>query len=106
MSRFFKNCGHLSKVTACNLLPILALVSSHKSDLQYPLDRFSDACLDAGMKISTNKTEIKRMPRHPVQCFFQTKGVTLQQTEKFKYFGVIFSSDGRQDNQMDTHIGN
>ena len=36
----------------------LALLSSNKSNLQHTLDRFSDACLDAGMKISTAKTEI------------------------------------------------
>ena len=41
----------------------------------------------------------------PVQRFFQTNGVTLQQTEKFKYLGVTFSSDGRQENKLDTRIG-
>ena len=45
------------------------------------------------------------MSRHPVQCSFQTKKVTLQQTEKFKYLGVTFLSDGRQDNELDTRIG-
>ena len=44
----------------------LALLSSNKSDLQYALDRFSDACLDAEMKISTARTAIMCMSRHPV----------------------------------------
>ena len=44
----------------------LAWLSSNKSDLQYALDRFSDACLDAGMKISITKTEIMWMSRYPV----------------------------------------
>ena len=83
----------------------LALLSSNKNDLQYALDRFSDACLDAGMKISTAKTEIVCVSRHPVQCFFQTNGVTLQQTEKFKYPGVTCSCDGRQDSKFDSRIG-
>ena len=65
---------------------------------------FSDACLDAGIKISTTKTEIMCLSRHPVQCFFQTNGVILQQTEKFKYLGVTFSSDARQNNELDTRI--
>ena len=34
----------------------LALLSSNKSDFQYALYQFSDACLDAGMKISMAKT--------------------------------------------------
>ena len=33
----------------------LALLSSNKSELQYALDWFSEACLDAGVKISTAK---------------------------------------------------
>ena len=37
--------------------------------------------------------------------FFQTNGVTLKQTEKFKYLGVTFLSDGRQDNKLDMRVG-
>ena len=36
----------------------LAFSSLNKSDLQYEIDRFSDSCLHAGMKISTAKTDI------------------------------------------------
>ena len=50
----------------------LVLLSSNKSDLPYAHDRFSDSCLDAGMKISMAKTEIMCLSRHPVQCSFQT----------------------------------
>ena len=82
----------------------LALLSSNKRDLQYSLDRLSDACLDAGMKISTAKTEIICLSRHSVQCSSQTNGVTLQQTEKFKYLRVTFSSDDVQNDELDTRI--
>ena len=47
------------------------------------------------MKISTPKTKIMCMSRQPVQFYFQTNGVTLQKTEKFKYLGVTLSSDAR-----------
>ena len=43
--------------------------------------------------------------RHSVQCSFKTNGVTLQQIEAFKYQGVTFSSDGRQNNELDIRIG-
>ena len=56
------------------------------------------------MKISTAKTEVMCLSKHPVQCSFQTNGITLKQTEKFKYLGVTFSSDSRQDNELDTRI--
>ena len=56
------------------------------------------------MKISTAEIEITCMSRHPVQYYFQTNEVTLQQKEKFKYLIVTFSSDGSQDNEVDTHV--
>ena len=40
-----------------------------------------------------------------VQCSLQKNEVTLQLMEKFKYLGVIFLSDGRQENKLNTHIG-
>ena len=47
----------------CNAWPLLftddlALLSSNKSDLQYALNRFSESCLNAGIRISIAKTEI------------------------------------------------
>ena len=57
------------------------------------------------MKLSTAKTEIMCLSRLPVQCSFQTNRVTLQQTKKFKYLGITFSSDAKQDNELDTRIG-
>ena len=32
-------------------------------------------------------------------------GVALKQVKKFKYLGVVFTSDGRQDEELDTRIG-
>ena len=32
-------------------------------------------------------------------------GATLKQVEKFKYLGVAFTSDGKQDEELDTRIG-
>ena len=81
------------------------MLNSNKSNHQYALDRFSEACLNAGMKISTPKLEIMCLSKHLVQCCFQTNGVTFQKTEKLKYLGVTFSSDGRQNKELDNHIG-
>ena len=39
-----------------------------------------------------------------VQCFLKTYEVTLPHTEKFTYLVVTFSSNGRQDNELDTCI--
>ena len=84
MDKIDKDSSYSSGVIfgECNIPRIrfaddLALLSSNKSDLQYALYRFSDDCLDAGKKISTDKAEIMRLSRHPVQCSVQTNGVTL-----------------------------
>jgi len=35
----------------------------------------------------------------------QVSGASLKQVEKFKYRGVVFTSDGRQDEELDTRMG-
>ena len=83
----------------------LVLFSSTESGLRRALKSFADACNTAGMKISTTKTEVLHLSRNPDQCVLQVNGATLKQVEKFKYLGVAFTSDGRQDEELDTRIG-
>ncbi|CAM1310133.1 Uncharacterised protein r2_g2038 [Pycnogonum litorale] len=56
------------------------------------------------MTIGVAKTEILLLSRRPGQCTLQVSGVPLKQVEKFKYLGVVFKSDGRQDIELDTRI--
>ena len=56
------------------------------------------------MKISTAKTEVLHLSRNPDQSVLQVNGATPKQVEKFKYLGVTFMSDGRQDEELDTQI--
>ena len=51
------------------------------------------------MKISASKTEILYLLRNPVECSLQVGEVSLKQEEIFKYLGVAFTSDGRQDEE-------
>ena len=83
----------------------LVLLFSTESGLQRALNSFADACNTAGMKISTAKTEVLHPLRDPDQCLLQVNGATLMQVEKFKYLGVAFTSNGRQDEELDTRIG-
>ena len=83
----------------------LVLFADSESGLQRALDGFQAACKIAGMKISTSKTEILHLSRNPDQCSLQVDGVSLKQVEKFKYLGVAFTSDGRQDEEIDNRIG-
>ena len=83
----------------------LVLLSSTESGLQRALNSFADACNTAGMKISTAKNEVLHLSRNPDQCVLQVNGATLKQVEELKYLGVAFTSDGRQDEKLDTRIG-
>ena len=57
------------------------------------------------MKISTVKTEVLNLSRNPDQCVLQVNGATLKHIEKFKYLGIVLTSDGRQDGELDARIG-
>ena len=83
----------------------LDLLSSTESGHQRKFNSFSDACNTAGMKISTAKTELFHLSRNPDHSSLQVNGATLKQVEKFKYLGVAFTSDGRQDKEVDTRTG-
>ena len=83
----------------------LVLLSSTESGLLRALNSFADACDTTGMKISTPKTEVLHLSRNPDHCVLQVNGATLNQVEKFKFLGVGFTSDGRQDEELDTRIG-
>ena len=57
------------------------------------------------MKISTTKTETMSLSRRPKQCSLQIDGVPPKQSEKFNYLDVSFTSDGRQNSELDIRIG-
>ena len=78
----------------------LVLLSSTESGVQRALNSFADACDTAGMKISMAKPEVLHLSRNPDQCMLQVNGATLKQVEKFKYLGIAFTSDGRQDEEL------
>ena len=95
------DCTMQRLLFADDLVPL----DSSQNDIQQALDRFSDACSVAGIKISTTKTETMRLSRQPKQCSLQIDGVPLKQSEKLKYLGVPFTSDGRQNSKMNIRIG-
>ena len=57
------------------------------------------------MKISTAKTEVLHLLRNPDQCVLQVNGATTKKVEKFEHLAVAFTSDERQDEELDTRIG-
>ncbi|KAK3529813.1 hypothetical protein QTP86_006010 [Hemibagrus guttatus] len=74
-------------------------------DLQNALGRFAAECEAAGMRVSTSKSEAMVLDRKKVACTLQVGGEVLPQVEEFKYLGVLFTSEGRMDREIDRRIG-
>ncbi|KAK3565835.1 hypothetical protein QTP86_015814 [Hemibagrus guttatus] len=74
-------------------------------DLQHALGRFAAECEAAGMRVSTSKSEAMALNRKKVACTLQVGGEVLPQVEEFKYLGVLFTSEGRMDREIDRRIG-
>ncbi|KAK3558768.1 hypothetical protein QTP86_028769 [Hemibagrus guttatus] len=83
----------------------VVLLASSGLDLQHALGRFAAECEAAGMRVSTLKSEAMVLDRKKVVCTLQVGGEVLPQVEEFKYLGVLFTSEGRMDREIDRWIG-
>ncbi|KAK3537481.1 hypothetical protein QTP70_012107 [Hemibagrus guttatus] len=83
----------------------VVLLASSSLDLQHALGHFAAECEAAGMRVSTSKSEAMVFDRKKVACTLQVGGEVLPQVEEFKYLGVLFTSEGRMDREIDRHIG-
>ncbi|KAI3376167.1 hypothetical protein L3Q82_016694 [Scortum barcoo] len=87
---------------------LLASSSQDLQDLQeqdLQLERFAAECEAAGMRISTSKSEAMVLDRKRVACPLRVGGEVLPQVEEFKYLGVLFTSEGKMEREIDRRIG-
>ncbi|TWW77456.1 Transposon TX1 uncharacterized 149 kDa protein ORF 2 [Takifugu flavidus] len=97
-------CGDL-RIGSLLFADDVVLLASSARDLQRSLDRFAAACEAAGMRISTSKSEAMVLNWKKVECLLQVKEEILPQVEEFKYLGVLFTSEGRMEREIDRQIG-
>uniref|UniRef100_A0A8C5HIH4 Reverse transcriptase domain-containing protein n=1 Tax=Gouania willdenowi TaxID=441366 RepID=A0A8C5HIH4_GOUWI len=83
----------------------VVLLAPTYRDLQLSLDRFAAECEVAGMRISTSKSESMALNRKKVECLLRVGDEVLPQVEEFKYLGVLFTSEGRMEREIDRRIG-
>ncbi|KAK3533017.1 hypothetical protein QTP70_006234 [Hemibagrus guttatus] len=83
----------------------LVLLAPSSQDLQHALGHFAAECEVAGMRVSTSKSEAMVLDWKKVACTLQVGGELLPQVEEFKYLGVLFTSEGRMDREIDRWIG-
>ncbi|KAI3376783.1 hypothetical protein L3Q82_000382 [Scortum barcoo] len=67
------------------------------------LEQFAAECEAAGMRISTSKSEAMVLDQKRVVCPLRVGGVP--QLEEFKYLGVLFTSEGKMEREIDRRIG-
>ncbi|KAK3517264.1 hypothetical protein QTP70_001756 [Hemibagrus guttatus] len=83
----------------------VALLAPLSLDLQHALGCFAAECEVAGMSVSTSKSEAMALDQKKVACTLQVVGEFLPQVEEFMYLGVLFTSEGRMDREIDRWIG-
>ncbi|KAI3360193.1 hypothetical protein L3Q82_014512 [Scortum barcoo] len=83
----------------------VVLLALSSQDLQHVLERFAAECEAAGMRISTSKSEAMVLDRKRVACPLRVGGEVLPQVEEFKYLGVLFTSEGKMEREIDRRIG-
>ena len=83
----------------------MVLLASSNSDLQPSLGGFAAECETEGIRISTSKSEAMVLSWKRVDCPLQVGGESLLQVEEFKYLGVLFTSEGKMEREIDRRIG-
>nr|XP_049577497.1 glycine receptor subunit alpha-3 isoform X2 [Syngnathus scovelli] len=83
----------------------VVLLASSGRDLQLSLERFAAECEAVGMRVSTSKSESMVLDRKRVECPLRIGDEILPQVEEFKYLGVLFTSEGRMEREIDRRIG-
>ncbi|KAK3543058.1 hypothetical protein QTP70_010549 [Hemibagrus guttatus] len=58
-----------------------------------------------GVRVSASKSESMVLDWKKVACTLQVGGEFLPQVEEFEYLWVLFTSEGRMDNEIDRRIG-
>ncbi|KAI3364000.1 hypothetical protein L3Q82_001596 [Scortum barcoo] len=85
----------------------VVLLASSSQDLQHAvLERFAAECEAAGMRISTSKSG--GHGSRPEKGGVPSPGgwgEVLPQVEEFKYLGVLFTSEGKMEREIDRRIG-
>ncbi len=83
----------------------VVLLAPSDQDLRHALGRFAAECKAAGMRISASKSKAMVLSRKKVACPLQVGGEVLPQVDEFKYLGVLFTSEGRMEREIDRRIG-
>uniref|UniRef100_A0A8C6NNI1 Reverse transcriptase domain-containing protein n=1 Tax=Nothobranchius furzeri TaxID=105023 RepID=A0A8C6NNI1_NOTFU len=83
----------------------VVVLASSERDLLLSLERFAAECEAAGMRISSSKSKTMVLIRKKVECLLRVRDEVLPQVEEFKYLGVLFTSEGKLECEINRQIG-
>ncbi|TWW64140.1 hypothetical protein D4764_03G0011480 [Takifugu flavidus] len=92
------------KISSLLFVDDVVLLAPSNRDLQEMLGLFATECEAAGMRISTSKSESMVLAWKKVECLLQVGEEVLPQVEEFKYLGILFTSEGRMEREIDRRI--
>ena len=84
-----------------------ALNATSEVDMQHSVDKFSEACSNFGLTISTKKTEVMHQPapgKPYVEPNIHVNGQRLNAVDKFTYLGSTLSSSVVIDDEINARI--
>ncbi|VDP01790.1 unnamed protein product [Soboliphyme baturini] len=83
----------------------LVLLASSETDLQCSLERFAAECDVIGMRVNASKPKNLALSLSPTRCSLQMNGEAVELKGKFKYLGIVFTNNGKWEEEIDRRIG-
>ena len=83
----------------------LMMMAESEEALQHNMQELNDRLKEWEMKANWQKTRVMRIGRKKDVCTVEVNGQEVEQVEVMKYPGVMISSDGSMDSEVEQRIG-
>ena len=83
----------------------LMMMAESEEALQHNMQELNDRLEEWEMKANWQKTRVMRIGRKKDVCTVEVNGQEVEQVEVMKYLGVMISSDGSMDSEVEQRIG-
>ena len=83
----------------------LMMMAESEEALQHSMQELNDRLEEWEMKANWQKTRVMRIGRKKDVCNVEVNGQEVEQVEVMKYLGVMISSDGSMDSEVEQRIG-
>ena len=81
------------------------MMAESEEALQHNMQELNDRLEEWEMKANWQKTRVMRIGRKKDVCNFEVNGQEVEQVEVMKYIGVMISSDGSMNSEVEQRIG-